>query len=635
MALRLVIGLLAAGALWTAAGCTCGDTHERQDAASSDGAAFDAARAIDAGLDAPPTARWRWSSPTPAGNSLSGVWGAAADDVWAVGTLGTILHFDGATWSAVPSGTTTGLNAVWGSGADDVWAVGGESFWTFTDEGTGVLLHWDGTRWSTTMPGSRGLFGVWGTSASDVWAVGHDTILHYDGATWTRQPTDMPYALYSVYAAAPDDVWAVGDYWPVLHYDGSTWTAAPDGLRGIGATGAVWGTGADDVWTSSLIRGRSHWDGNAWSTPGSTGVVAFGGTGADDVWGVGGGITHFDGSAWSGSPSPTEAPLRAVWASARDDAWAVGDAGTILHFDGTTWTRWAPIAPNVRFEGVWASAVDDVWAVGWEQRVASGGTYEDYGVIYRGDGVGWSRMASAMVGPSYDLHFEDVWGSAADDVWAVGESGMIHHFDGLAWSAVASSASNRIDGIWGTSSTDVWAAGYDGVHHWDGTSWTRSDATPLLAAVWASAESDVWAVGDSGVVRHFDGSAWSTVTIDVLAGVHRPFLRAIWGSSAEDLWIAAGVIPAGMGSVTSGLLLHRVGTTWTSIPSPAVESLWGSGANDVWAVGERTLHYDGVAWTEHAEPPLDAVGLLYDIAGHDADHVWAVGSAAYVLQRSP
>ncbi|MBK6535930.1 MAG: hypothetical protein IPF99_42285 [Deltaproteobacteria bacterium] len=63
-------------------------------------------------------------------STLYGVWGAAPNDVWAVGEGGTILHWDGARWSSIPSNTTATLRSVWGASAGDVWAVG--------DNGTAV-----------------------------------------------------------------------------------------------------------------------------------------------------------------------------------------------------------------------------------------------------------------------------------------------------------------------------------------------------------------------------------------------------------------------------------------------------------------------------------------------------------------
>jgi hypothetical protein len=65
---------------------------------------------------------WEWQNPLPQGNHLYAVWGSSGSDVFAVGTGGTILHYDGADWSPMDSGTTHGLEGVWGSGGGDVFA---------------------------------------------------------------------------------------------------------------------------------------------------------------------------------------------------------------------------------------------------------------------------------------------------------------------------------------------------------------------------------------------------------------------------------------------------------------------------------------------------------------------------------
>jgi hypothetical protein len=66
---------------------------------------------------------WEWQNPLPTGNHLGGVSGSSSD-VFAVGSAGTILHYDGEGWSAMSSGTTNGLSGVWGSSGSDVFAVG-------------------------------------------------------------------------------------------------------------------------------------------------------------------------------------------------------------------------------------------------------------------------------------------------------------------------------------------------------------------------------------------------------------------------------------------------------------------------------------------------------------------------------
>jgi hypothetical protein len=68
-------------------------------------------------------------SPSPSDCSsegwfLVGMHGSGPDDVWAVGSSGTIVHLDGAAWSASASGTTDNLFGVWTSDPHQAWAVG-------------------------------------------------------------------------------------------------------------------------------------------------------------------------------------------------------------------------------------------------------------------------------------------------------------------------------------------------------------------------------------------------------------------------------------------------------------------------------------------------------------------------------
>lgn len=116
---------------------------------------------------------WEWHNPSPQGKDLRAVWGRSATDVYAVGGLGTILHYDDNSWTSMYSGTTNYLRGIWGSSSSDVYAVGHE----------GTILHYDGNSWNLMDSGTdKPLYDVWGTSPSNVYAAGDfDTILHYDG----------------------------------------------------------------------------------------------------------------------------------------------------------------------------------------------------------------------------------------------------------------------------------------------------------------------------------------------------------------------------------------------------------------------------------------------------------------------
>lgn len=120
----------------------------------------------------------RTDTPRFFGNTVYGVWGSRPDDVWAVGGFAGrdpfAWRFDGSVWEAteLPSdmprteaGEVPALFKVWGRGPDDVWAVGG----------LGTVLHFDGTGWRRVESGTREpLFTVIGDDDA-VYAVGGST----------------------------------------------------------------------------------------------------------------------------------------------------------------------------------------------------------------------------------------------------------------------------------------------------------------------------------------------------------------------------------------------------------------------------------------------------------------------------
>jgi hypothetical protein len=254
-----------------------------------------------------------------------------------------LLHWNGCVWSPVASGTSAVLNAVWGSAPNDVWAVGGGSSSGPTDGnfGPGVILHWNGSVWSSASwsppPGDRTVLqGVWGSGPDDVWAVGgasmdpaqQTVVLHWDGNTWKAVDLNglTPDGLNAVWGSGPNDVWAVGaqerdlPQSAIVHWDGSAWSMVLCPITQ--PLSAVWGSGPSDVWAASRYQGGSviiHWDGSVWSvwwsetnseattTEDEVSFASLWGSGSADVWAVAnyGNILHWDGSAWSKSPSGT------------------------------------------------------------------------------------------------------------------------------------------------------------------------------------------------------------------------------------------------------------------------------------------------------------------------------------------
>jgi hypothetical protein len=55
-----------------------------------------------------------------------------------------------------------------------------------------------------------------------------------------------------------------------------------------------------------------------------------------------------------------------------------------------------------------------------------------------------------------------VWASSSKDVWNVGTSGVVLHYDGASWSPVNSGVSVTLWALWGSSAGDIWTAGDGG-----------------------------------------------------------------------------------------------------------------------------------------------------------------------------
>ncbi len=95
---------------------------------------------------------------------LHAVWGSSSSDVFAVGTNGAIVHYNGSTWSPMSITTSHDLFGVWGSSASDVFAV-----WS-----GGTILHYDGSAWSVMKSGTKWcckIFGAVRRLMSMLWGI--------------------------------------------------------------------------------------------------------------------------------------------------------------------------------------------------------------------------------------------------------------------------------------------------------------------------------------------------------------------------------------------------------------------------------------------------------------------------------
>lgn len=254
------------------------------------------------------------------------------------------------------------------------------------------------------------------------------------------------------------------------------------------------------------------------------------------------------------------------------------EEGRCKDLDDVQWERMnRPGEENLR--GVFGTAPDNLFAVG------------NHGTIlrYQGQGLDWVDAK-----PSLEIKGDllAIWGRPGS-IWAVGAKAILR-WDGASWSEQQAydSENNLIEdlylnGIHGAGD-QVYAVGgrsyppYDKlVLRYDATAsrWNQVKLdlafTPL--DVWVTADGQVFVVGDALHVKHFDGSTWNEQNLDATSAVA---LRAIWGAADGQTLYAVG---------ESGVLATYQNGTWSVADKGRLTfkayDLAGLAAADLFVVG--------------------------------------------------
>lgn len=467
--------------------------------------------------------------------TLWSVWGASSDHVFAVGSGGKVVHFNGINWETQSSGEIYAPLAIHGPGGGDAMVVGQE----------GLALHSTGADWQVENSNtSKTMAHVWGTSPESYVAAGDDGFVNvYSSGVWMPHPGVTTVDLNDVIGFADDEYYIVGNDATMLYFNGFTFTKMPNLTMTFTDYQAVWGETSEFV---TVVGDKMVLSGTPGNLTKETVPVAtmwravWGASGYRYVGGEFGKIMQFDGENWTNMTTYTEKPIYDIWGFGPDDVFAVGAQSTVIHWNGEKWeSMLAPGSEDIDYVKVWGTGPDDVYIVADIPKAE-----EPFGFLIHYDGSSW-RIA--LAGTDADLRH--VHGTAWNDVYAVGQGATIIHYEGKGW---------------GVQFIDPYEVeGQDPYY-----------VTANLYGVHARTATDAWAVGDGGHIVRYDGDSWKLATV---AGTT---LRAVWGHNEENAW-AVGA---------AGTILHFTGTQWIQEPSGTVATLyaiWGDNYGHIWAVGDN------------------------------------------------
>ena len=128
----------------------------------------------------------------------------------------------------------------------------------------------------------------------------------------------------------------------VLHGDGKKFDGV--GFKGGGARG-VWSPRPGETWVAPYNGAIEHWNGTDWTNGRHRG----GRVAASHLrkrarttcgrWVSDGTVLHNRGGDWIKMPSGATEVIWSVWSRTLEDAWAVGNGGTILRWNGSSWSK--------------------------------------------------------------------------------------------------------------------------------------------------------------------------------------------------------------------------------------------------------------------------------------------------------
>ena len=265
-----------------------------------------------------------------------------------------------------------------------------------------------------------------------------------------------------------------------------------------------------------------------------------------------------------------------------NNIWAVGNIETdsgeynAARWNGDQWELQGIYSNTLDLYSIWYFTVDDIW-------VAS------HCFPYHWDGNTWTQYHLNNMGMPGICAGNAIWGSSPEDIWFVGDSGSIVHYDGSGFERMESGTDVTLYSISATEYNNVWVSG------------------------WVNSNGDY-----RTVLLHFDGVEWQKKTDyspplgqsadpDSLSGL----IKGVFSTNQNDIFVSTskGLYKCHVTTQGEGELIIGSTNFYTSV----MNEFDGSGGNDLFAAGSfsKIIHFNGSTFQNYDE--LYDIGYIYGI----------------------
>lgn len=254
--------------------------------------------------------------------------------------------------------------------------------------------------------------------------------------------------------------------------------------------------------------------------------------GQDGEAGSAGFVLRSDGGAFVEEQLPAGTPMLNWIGAAGSDLWAVGLEGAVLRRERDAWVP-HDSGTDVTLWGVWGGREDEVWAVG-------GDGFSELPTLLAFDGALWSEVVlPALPRGSHGLF--KVWGANAEQVFVVGDGGVVMRRVRGEWIVDALAGVAPLISVWGRGPDDVVAVGGRAnarVLRWDGAEWADTTFEPMgCNGVWVDEAGTAIAVCRMGAIYELAPESIELLSVDSPT-LH--LLHAVHGFSAGPRFAVGG-----------------------------------------------------------------------------------------------
>ena len=458
-----------------------------------------------------PTDGWKVLRPLPGGYNLYDIWGQHPSNVWAVGSNGTIVHWDGDTVRRAQSPTHYRLEALDGWASDNIYAAGSSD-----------LIHYDGRVWELADQFlTEFIKDIYCAEDGRLYLVGTMGLVYRDETGWHTIDGPRGYS---------DNMWLGSDGLIRVCDNSLLWVVENDVAvveQDFAPSTIMFGDGdylvTDDpgnVDSVYFFIGGGTWEPTNETAYSVRSVLDKGSV----VYANNSGIKHSTGYEWHNSSG------RWIYKLAHCGPWgllACGHGGTLLHAEiGHDEVVYDEASDEIGFRAINVfdgNSCDNIWAGEW------------WGRVLHFDGETWTNEHSGL---SYNHAVTRI--QVLDDGWvfAAGGSGLARRNPEDGFWSVLPEHPGDIGRFHAFSPDSVLATSYDDFRLWNGDAWLDMGSTGYsIYALSATPSGQLYALVSSSTSSSlliWDGADF--VDEWELPGFSGRLLHA--SRESETLWIA-------------------------------------------------------------------------------------------------